>query len=116
MSKTNHQIDFLNLDLSGIKHDEQKLRFDLISPAAMKSLAEILTMGANKYQPRNWERGIVYSRVLAALLRHLNQYQLGEKIDQESQKSHLAHAFCNLMFLVHYDCYPEKYSKFQDII
>lgn len=76
---------------------------DLLSPRAISNLAEVLTHGATKYGDRNWESGIKYSRVYAAVLRHLMAWQDGEDVDHESGLSHLSHAFCGLMFLVHYE-------------
>ena len=87
----------------GVKLDDGKLRMDLISPESMEELAKILTYGATKYEDRNWEKGILYSRVYAALLRHLVKWSKGEVFDTESGLRHLSHAFCNLMFLVTYD-------------
>lgn len=95
-----HAIDKLN---EGTKHDQGKLRMDLIPPEAERALAEVLTYGANKYEDRNWEKGIKYSRIYAALRRHLLAWVEGEEIDPESKLSHLSHAFCCLAFLVTYE-------------
>lgn len=62
-------------DLSG------KLRFDLIPPEVDRSLAETYTLGAEKYEDRNWEKGIPFSIILGSLKRHLNQFELGEMIN-----------------------------------
>lgn len=85
---------------SGIKHDQGKLRLDLITPEMTRALGDVLTHGAGKYSDRNWEQGIELSRLHAACLRHLLAYQEGEAIDPESKLSHLAHAFCNLGMMV----------------
>ena len=87
----------------GVKHDEGKLRFDLLSPAANAGLAAVLTYGAQKYEDRNWEKGLNYSRVYAALQRHLNAWWAGEEVDEESGLSHLDHAACCIHFLSHFD-------------
>lgn len=87
------------------KYDEGKLRFDLIDPFFEEELAEILTYGAKKYAPNNWqnlEDGI--NRHYAAAIRHLNKWRQGEINDPESGKPHLWHAATNLMFL----CYHER--------
>ena len=84
----------------GVKHDDNKARYDLLPPEAIASLVDIRTYGAKKYGDRNWERGINYSRLVAALLRHLSAWLLGERLDQESHLPHLAHAFCTLAFLL----------------
>lgn len=99
----------------GAKFDSGKLMFELISPRAMRGLAQILTYGANKYLPRNWEKGIAFSRVYGATLRHLQDaWWEGENIDPETGYNHIYHALCNLMFLAHYVSYPDKYKEFDD--
>lgn len=88
----------------GIKYDDGKARFDLIEPEFEEDIANILTMGANIYAPNSWqhvEDG--KNRYYAALRRHLNAWRKGEKIDKESGMSHLAHAACNVMFLMHFE-------------
>lgn len=88
----------------GIKYDIGKARFDLIEPEFEEAIANILTMGADKYAPNSWqhvEDG--KNRYYAALRRHLNAWRKGEKIDQESGMSHLVHVACNVMFLMHFE-------------
>jgi len=87
----------------GKKNDIGKMRFDLITPEMEEALAEILTHGATKYEDRNWEKGIKYSRIYAALRRHLNAWSRGRIYDQESGLRHLNHALCCLAFLVTYE-------------
>lgn len=82
------------------KLDAGKARFDLIEPAWIKSVAEVLTLGAAKYAPENWKViDDAKNRYIAAAHRHLNAYQLGEIDDPESGLPHLSHASCCLMFL-----------------
>lgn len=85
------------------KADKGKLRFDLISPEFTKAVAGVLTFGAEKYGPNNWQNlEDPTNRYYAALLRHLNAFHAGEKYDKESGMSHLAHAATNIMFLMHF--------------
>jgi len=86
-----------------VKHDTDKLRMDLIPPEAVTALAEVLAYGAKKYGDRNWEKGIRYSRVFAAVQRHLWAWWRGEDVDEESKLGHLQHALCGLAFLVTYE-------------
>jgi hypothetical protein len=74
-----------------------KSRPDLISPFATEKLAHWLRLGAEKYSPRNWEKGIPLSRCLASAQRHLLKYQQGA----EDGEDHLAAAYCNIMFMIH---------------
>ena len=64
----------------------------------------MLTYGANKYAPDSWRHiEDAVNRYYASLRRHINAYRKGEKIDPESGLSHLAHAACNIMFLMYFD-------------
>lgn len=75
-----------------------KGRFDLISPFAMERLARWYELGAGKYEPRNWEKGIPFSRCLDSALRHINKYQRGMK-----DEDHLTAAVWNLIALIHFE-------------
>lgn len=87
----------------GVKHDEGKPRMDLLPPEALREIAEVLGVGAQKYDAHNWRKGFAYSRLTAAALRHLFAWVGGENKDPESGKSHLAHAACCLMFLITFE-------------
>ena len=52
---------------------------------------------------RNWERGMDWGRVYAALLRHLFAWWGGEASDPETGKSHLHHVGCCVAFLIAYE-------------
>lgn len=85
----------------GHKHDEAKLRFDLIPPELLTAVATILTFGAEKYSPNNWQTLDNFNdRFTAALMRHLNTWRSGEINDPESGKPHLWHVACNVAFLI----------------
>lgn len=85
--------------MEGRKDDNGKPRTDLVPPSAIVSMARGFTYGANKYDDRNWEKGINYGRLYGALQRHLNAWWNGENRDPESRLSHLDHAFCCLAML-----------------
>ena len=87
----------------GRKDDSDKPRYDLIPPEAIDGLARVLTYGAAKYPPRNWENGMAWGRVFAAAMRHLWTWWWGEKCDAETGMSHLWHAQCCLAFLIAYE-------------
>lgn len=70
-------------------------------PNALLELSRALRMGEEKYSRGNWKLiDNREDRYLAALLRHLIAYQMGELVDEESGLSHLTHAAVNAMFLV----------------
>lgn len=86
------------------KDDQGKLRWDLLPLDVVEKLVEIYEFGANKYEENSWrtiENG--YKRCRAALFRHLTAYDKGELVDQESGKSHLAHAAWNALSMVYFD-------------
>lgn len=98
----------------GTKFDADKVPFDLLSPYFLLGIAEVLKFGAKKYEPYNWAKGIKYSRVLAAMQRHLWAWWAGEDVDPETGMNHLWHAGCCLMFLIHYEAHPDLYKEFND--
>jgi hypothetical protein len=70
-------------------------------PNAIKGVAEVLTFGANKYSANGWQTvPNAVERYKDALYRHLNAYERGELVDEESGLSHLLHATTNLMFII----------------
>ena len=83
----------------GLKYDNDKPRMDLLDFDALEGLAKVLTFGANKYAAHNWRKGISYSRLTAAMLRHLGALQRGEDVDPESGLPHIDHLGCCWMFL-----------------
>ena len=82
-----------------MKYDKEKPRLDLVDFEALEGLAQVLTFGAQKYAANNWRNGFEYSRLIAALLRHLGAIQRGEDIDPESGLPHIDHLGCCWMFL-----------------
>lgn len=84
------------------KNDNEKPRMDLIPAHPLIDIAAVLTTGAAKYGDRNWELGMSWGRIFAALMRHLWRWWGGEENDPEDGHSHLAHAACNILFLMEY--------------
>ena len=79
-----------------------KLRYDLIPVMPLADLAEVYTVGAAKYNDRNWEQGIKFSRILAAMFRHLESFRAGEDKDKESGCYHLASVAWGAFALLEY--------------
>lgn len=75
---------------TGKKFDTGKIRLDLIPPAALAALGEVLRMGANKYaDDHNWRKGVAYSRLYASAQRHLTAWATGEKRCPQDGQLHL---------------------------
>jgi len=96
--------------------DGSKLRLDLVPPQTVAAIADILGFGAKKYAAHNWMKGISWSQIAAGVKRHLSSFELGEELDPESGKPHLAHALCGLTFLHYYAHGPARaeYDKLDD--
>lgn len=87
----------------GRKDDANKLPWELLPPDAVEEILKVLAFGAAKYDRRNWEKGMAWSRPFAALMRHMWAWQQGEDKDPETGISHLAHAGCCILFLLAYE-------------
>ena len=91
-----------------MKYDGEKVRLDLLPVQPIIEIGKVLTYGAKKYSERNWEKGLAWSRCYAASLRHLLAWQSGETNDPETGLSHLAHAACEILFLLEFSrTHPE---------
>jgi len=92
----------------GLRYNEGKNRMDLLEPYAIEQLAKVFTIGANKYEPGNWLKGMKWSKVVASLKRHLNSFEQGVDYDDETHLLHAAHIAWNAMALVsYYKHYPQ---------
>jgi len=92
----------------GLRYNEGKLRYDLVPNYAQEQYVRVLTKGATKYAPRNWEKGMAWSKVLASLKRHVAALERGEDRDPETGELHSAHVMCNAAFLTeYYRIYPQ---------
>lgn len=87
----------------GKKFDNGKPRWGLLPFRELKEVVEILTFGAEKYGAWNWVNVRPTERYVDAAFRHLTSWVEGDKKDLESNKSHLAHCICNLLFLMYFD-------------
>lgn len=74
----------------GRKDDDGKLRYDLIPVAPLREVAKVYTMGAKKYEDRNWEKGLKWGRVYAALQRHAQAWWGGETNCPKDGQHHLS--------------------------
>lgn len=83
----------------GDKFDGDKPRYDLIPPMPILELAQLYGLGAKKYTDWNWAKGLAYSRLYGALNRHLNQWWMGQKYDEETHIHHLIAVIWNAIAL-----------------
>lgn len=88
--------------MNGVKHDESKPKMSLVSPLALREVAQVMTFGADKYGTYNYLGGMNHSRLLDAALRHINAHITGNTQDLESGLLHLSHAAASLLMLIEY--------------
>ncbi len=89
---------------TGVKFDQDKPQWTLVPFKALDEVVKVLTIGAKKYAPDNWKKvPNARQRYIDAAFRHMSAYAAGEKLDDETGKSHLAHAVCCLLFLLAFD-------------
>lgn len=101
------------MEKEGLKYDQGKTRYDLIPIETIDGIAQVLTMGAEKYGSNNWQNlDDGTNRCIAAFFRHFQAWRRGEILDPESGLHHLAHALTNLSFLLWFDL---NKSSFDDL-
>jgi len=88
---------------TGVKHDQGKPATELLSPIALIEISKVMEYGSRKYAAHNWRKGIAWSRLLGAALRHLLAFLGGQDKDPETGLSHLSHLGCCVMFLLEYE-------------
>jgi hypothetical protein len=81
----------------GGKQSKLDVRYDLLSPTAIKALAQVLAYGAEKYDPWNWTKIDTKDHVNHAM-NHIIEYLAGNEDEHFPQ---LYHALCRMMFAVH---------------
>ena len=85
----------------GKKFDSGKLRWSLVPTGTMNNVLRVLEYGAKKYAPDNWKHvPEAKTRYYDAAMRHMDAWWQGERLDPETNESHLAHAMCCLLFLM----------------
>ena len=85
-----------------MKSDKGKPRPSLIYYSFIKELCKVREHGIAKYgNKEDWRETENYQeRYLEAIFRHIFLYAEGEKNEDESGLNHLAHAACDIMFLI----------------
>ena len=93
-----------------VKHDNGKVKLDLLPVDALEEIAKCLEHGANEYGTRSWESDgkVKFNRMYSAILRHLFDWWQGKDIDDDSKMSHLAHVATNALILLSYSIRNEK--------
>ena len=87
--------------VGGTKHDGGKADLSLVPHIAVSTEAQALMFGEQKYGRYNYTNGFQVSRLTAAALRHIYQYNSGHDVDSESGIHHIGHARACLAMLLH---------------
>lgn len=80
--------------------DSHKPPMAMLPGEPLRQVAAVMAMGAKKYGTHNWRKGSAWSRYISSTLRHIFAWLSGETNDPESGINHLAHAACNLLFVI----------------
>jgi hypothetical protein len=92
--------------IKGIKHDEDKLRWDLLPLEPIEDAIRVLMFGAKNYGKDNWKLIETY-RWYNAIRRHNSAWKKGQIYDEETGLPHMAHIIANAIF-IHYQDQNEK--------
>lgn len=66
---------------------------------ALREVAMVQAYGQSKYGDfYNYKKGMELSRNLSCAIRHITDFMDGDDLDDESGRSHLAHAACRVLF------------------
>lgn len=93
--------ELLNSGKQALRYNEGKLKWSLVDWKSIEPMVRVLEMGAKKYAPYNWTKGMPVTEISESLLRHMFAFLNGEDMDKESKIEHLGHVMCNAMFLVY---------------
>lgn len=102
--------------VQAVKFDAGKQDWSLLPVSSIEEVLKVLAYGKEKYGAWNWTNGdgMSYSRLFNATLRHVFAWWRGEDLDKESGLSHLAHAACNVLFLLYFMNNKATYNNNDD--
>lgn len=84
-----------------LTYDEGKAPLAWLPWAAIDEMALVQAYGEAKYKDfNNYRKGMEVTRNLSCALRHIRDFMNGHDLDEESGRSHLAHAMCRLGFVL----------------
>jgi hypothetical protein len=88
---------------TGGEKGEKPQRYDLVPWDQMDKVAELYGRGAQKYAPRNWEKGYDWHLSFSSLMRHATQFWNGESYDEETHCHHLASVIFHALALMRFE-------------
>lgn len=90
------------MDNGGVKNDGHKPDLSLLPRTALEQIALAFMDGEKKYGRYNYRRGMKWSRLIGATLRHVFAFASGEDYAPDSGIHHLAHAGANIIMLLEF--------------
>lgn len=97
-----------------VKDDAFKPQLGLIPKAALDEEAAVFAFGSTKYDVHNWRKGMPWSKMINAALRHLTSFNDGDDFDNESALHHLAHVRACCAFLIEWTTtHPELDDRYK---
>ena len=89
-----------------VKNDwkDEKPMWELLPLEDVEDIVKVYTAGAKKYGPDRWQNlDNGFQRYKAAMLRHLVEYEKGNRIDADTGCMHLAQVAWNAIAMLHLD-------------
>lgn len=87
----------------GLKYNEGKLRWNLLSNYALRGTIRVLMFGVKKYAAWNWSKGLSWTDCIESAKRHLAEVQDGNDLNPEDGNlPHIDQLACEVMFLQHF--------------
>lgn len=99
----------------GTKNDTGKPEFDRLSFQALGIMNAVHKFGDEKYEKGNWRKGLHFTRMCNAAIRHISAIMNGQLFDEESKMMHSAHAAVCMTMLTHYLANHDIYKNFDDL-
>ena len=95
-----------------LRYNNGKPDFSLLPLSTLTEVVRVLEYGAEKYERNNWLKPTNWEVSFGCLMRHMSAWQAGEDNDPESGRSHLAHAACNILQMLHQlENHPEELER-----
>jgi len=82
-----------------MKFDDGKIPLEFLELSGIEDMCKAFQFGAKKYSKGNYKQGMEATRLTAAAMRHILQWQMGVDMDDESGISHLGHAMACLSMI-----------------
>lgn len=105
----------LGLGLAGFQ-EKADLRCDSIMsylPLGLAAVTDVMKFGTQKYNERNWEKGLPVEQCFSSAMRHYEEILKGRMIDPESKLHHSYHAAWNLLVMLEITLRSKKSSDYR---